>query len=561
LGIGLLGLFDLVTAVLPPSRHHLTFLLKFAPLALSQVAAVLLALSGLLLMALTPGVRRGQRQAWALAGAVLVFTAVLHLARGLDAIQCALSLALVVALLAVRDAFGARSEPAARRSGLVLLVAGVVATILGSTASIEVFFALDRDARGIGFGRVFVGVAERLVGLSSIAFPPRVNRFLSPTLLGVGLALAVLAVLVVSRPLVDRRQRASGRSHEQARRVVRDHGGGTLDYFALRYDKAHHFSGQTLVTYAVYGGVCVVSPDPIGPVEERAAAWAEFCRFADAKGWVVAVLGADEAWLPVYRAGGMRSLYIGDEAVVDLARFDLAGGHKKGLRQAVNRVDRYGYTVSFHDPRSLEEPLATALRELMEKSRRGEGERGFSMTLGRLFDPADAGLLLAVASDSSGTPVAFCQFVPAPSIGGYSLDLMRRDQGEHPNGLIDFLIVSTIEHLRARGMVALGLNFATMRAVLAGDAPDVRCARLLRLVLRHLSGSMQIESLWRFTAKYDPEWVRRYLVHPGFEHLGAIGLAVARAESMWELPVVGRFLYPDRAGLLPRRPRGEGAAA
>jgi lysylphosphatidylglycerol synthetase-like protein (DUF2156 family) len=561
LGVWSFGLFDLVTSVLPPSRHRLTFLLMFAPLAVAQVAAVLLALAGLLLMALAPGVRRGQRQAWAFAGSVLVVTAVLHLARGLDAIQCALSLALVAVLVLARHTFAARSEPAARRSGAVLLVAGLLATTVGTTASVLVFLAVDRDSQRLGVTQVFLGVAERLVGLSTVTFPTKVNRFLAPTLLGVGLALAVLAVLVVSRPLVDRRQRASRHSDEQARRVVGVHGGGTLDYFALRSDKAHHFSGETLITYAVHGGVCVVSPDPIGPAEERAAAWAEFCRFADAHGWVVAVLGADDAWLPIYRAGGMRSLYIGDEAVVRLDQFDLGGGHKKGLRQAVNRIARYGYRVSFHDPASLDESVAAALRELMEKSRRGEHERGFSMTLGRLFDPADAGLLLAVASDASGTPVAFCQFVPAPSIGGYSLDLMRRDQGEHPNGLIDFLIVSTIEHLRDRGMEGLGLNFATMRAVLAGDAEGVRFARLLRVVLTHLSQSMQIESLWRFTAKYDPEWVRRYLVHPGFEHLGAVGLAVARAESMWELPVVGRFLYPGRTGLLPRRRGGEEAAA
>ena len=48
-------------------------------------------------------------------------------------------------------------------------------------------------------------------------------------------------------------------------------------------------------------------------------------------------------------------------------------------------------------------------------------------------------------------PVAFCQYVPAPGIAGYSLDLMRRDDGEHPNGLIDFVVVDTIEHLRDDG--------------------------------------------------------------------------------------------------------------
>ena len=546
LALAVVGIFDLVTSVLPPSRYHLGILLQFAPFVVTQVAAALLALCSLVLLALTRGLRRGQRQAWTLSCTIVTITAILHLARGIDGLQCALGLILVAVLVVERDSLGAATEPSARRSGALLVVGGLLATVIGSTVSIETFLALDRDGRSLPIHQAILGVVERFVGDQTVTLPPRLDRFVSPTLLGVGLALAVFAVLIASRPLVDRRQRASRRSQELARRLVVAHGGGTLDYFALRYDKTHHFSGETLITYAVHGGVCLVSPDPIGPPEERARAWAEFCAFADARGWVISVLGADDSWLPVYRSAGMRPLYIGDEAVVHLDDFDLAGGHRKGLRQAVNRIARYGYQVSFYDPRELDASLAEALRTLMAKSRRGERERGFSMTLGRLFDPADTDLLLAVATDAGGTPVAFCQFVPAPSIGGYSLDLMRRDHGEHPNGLIDFLIVSTIEHLRSAGMEALGLNFAAMRAVVAGEPSGVRFARSLRLVLKVLSRSMQIESLWRFNAKYEPEWVRRYLVHPGIEHLGAIGLAVARAESMWDLPFLGRYLDGGR---------------
>ena len=549
----MIGAFDLVTSVLPPSRNQLTFLLRFAPLVVAQGAAVLLALCGLVLLALTRGLRRGQRQAWVLSCVVLVIAAVLHLARGIDEVQCALSLVLLAVLISQRDVFAASTDRPARRSGALLVVGGLSATILLSTAAVEAFLAVDGDGRHLlPIHLALLGVVERVAGVQTVMFPGRLNRFLSPTLLGVGLSLAVFAVLVISRPLVDRRHRTSEGSVTEARRLVDTHGGGTLDYFALRDDKQHYFSGETLITYAVHGGVCLVSPDPIGPLAERAEAWAEFCRFADASGWIVGVLGADASWLPTYRAGGMRALYIGDEAIVTLADFDLGGGHKKGLRQAVNRIARYGYRVSFHDPCQLEPALAESLRGLMADSRRGENERGFSMTLGRLLDPNDADLLLAVAHGPDGAPVAFCQFVPAPAIDGYSLDLMRRDHGEHPNGLIDFLIVSTIEHLRARGMTALCLNFATMRAILAGDGRPSVGRRILGWLFRRLSRSMQIESLWRFTAKYDPEWVGRYLVFGSVEHLLSVGLAVARAESFWELPVIGRYLHPDRQTLLGR---------
>ena len=51
----------------------------------------------------------------------------------------------------------------------------------------------------------------------------------------------------------------------RARDIVRRHGTGSLDYFALRDDKQWFFHRDSMVAYAVFGGVCLVSPDPIGP--------------------------------------------------------------------------------------------------------------------------------------------------------------------------------------------------------------------------------------------------------------------------------------------------------
>ncbi|HXW77991.1 MAG TPA: phosphatidylglycerol lysyltransferase domain-containing protein, partial [Acidimicrobiales bacterium] len=262
---------------------------------------------------------------------------------------------------------------------------------------------------------------------------------------------------------------------------------------------------------------------------------------------------------------GMRDLYAGDEGLVRTLRFTLEGGRFKGLRQAVNRIAKYGYRISFHDPACLDEALRASLEMVMAKSRRGGVERGFSMTLGRAFDPDDEGLLLAVvhapppvgpaeAGPSTegpcteaelGEPVAFCQFVPAPGIGGYSLDLMRRDSAKHPNGLIDFAVVETIRYLRQRGGEAVSLNFATMRGVLAGETGTGPSRRIQAWFLRRMSGSMQIESLWKFDAKYDPEWQPRYVLYDAPENALAVAIAIARAESWWELPVIGRFLVPS----------------
>ena len=190
----------------------------------------------------------------------------------------------------------------------------------------------------------------------------------------------------------------------------------------------------------------------------------------------------------------------------------------------------------------------------MGLSRRGDVERGFSMTLGRIFNPDDRGLLLAVCRDGEGTPVAFCQYVPAPGINGYSLDLMRRDNHEHPNGLLDFVLVETVLFMAANGYRKLGLNFATMRAVLAGETGAGIATRVERWAVKRMSGSMQIESLWKFNAKFDPEWQPRYAVYDAVGNVVPIAFAIARAESWWELPLLGRFLMPPAPSERSERP-------
>jgi lysyl-tRNA synthetase class 2 len=449
----------------------------------------------------------------------------------------------LVLLLVNRRDFQAASDWSSLRSALVALGVGVVGITLLTAASIELFIHIGHHHHShIPWWTALWAVSERLVGIQTVPLPQRADRFLAPALLAIGLTIVAIALFLLTRPVVDRRL-TSGRTAEfRARDIVRRHGVSTLDYFALRSDKKWFFHRDSLVAYAVYGGICLVSPDPIGPRNEREQVWGAFRRFADSHGWIPAVMGAGDDWLPVYRETGMHNVYLGDEAVVDVQRFSLAGGDKKGLRQAHNRIQKKGYAATFHDPSRLDAAMTAELVGLMGLSRRGEHERGFSMMLGRVFDPRDVGLLLTVVRGPDGRPAAMCQFVPSAGINGYSLDLMRRDPGDHPNGLLDFALCSTIEHLREDGRQGLSLNFAALRSTVSGDKGDGAVQRAERWMLKKASSFAQIESLWRFNAKYDPEWLPRYVVFDTPEHLVPVVMAILRAESLWEIPVIGRLL-------------------
>ena len=547
------GLVDLLEAVTPPLRGRLHLVEQFLPLGVAQAAGALVALAGVGLMMLARGVLRGQRRSWLVSVVLLGVTIGLHVAHDAAVGGVLLSAAVLGLLLIERNRFGAATDTGSVRSALLTLVVGAAAAVGASSLAIELSGAFKHRTLP-PWPEVLGATAERLIGLRTVPFPDNIDDWIYPSLLTVGIALAVIVVALLTRPVVDHRLSAGASAPRRraaevrARDLVRRHGAGTLDYFALRDDKQWFFHRDSLVAYAVYGGVCLVSPDPIGPRNERAHVWDAFRRYADRHGWAVGVMAAAEEWLPIYRDSGMRYLYIGDEAVVDVTTFTLQGGRMKGLRQAVGRVRRNGYTVRIVDPTELDEQSAAQLMELIGRNRRGDQERGFSMMLGRIFDHRDAGLLMTVVSGPDGAPAAVCQFVPSPAIGGYSLDLMRRDPGEHPNGLLDFALVSTIDHLRESGDRGLSLNFAAMRSLLDGESGDKLTQRVERWALRRLSGVLQIESLWRFNAKYEPSWLPRYVVWDSAEQFVPTVVQILRAESLTEIPVVGRLLATSPRG-------------
>ncbi|MFF5229181.1 phosphatidylglycerol lysyltransferase domain-containing protein [Dactylosporangium sp. NPDC000521] len=547
--VAAVAVLSLASALTTPLRGRLAALLGTLPVEVPQAASATVVFSGTALLLLAWGLRRGRRLAWTATVLLLAATAVLHVLKGIDVEEAVLTAAVAGWLLWRRGAFPARPGSRQIRQATVALLAGGL--LVGAVSAALVLIAGERGGAGPsgdtgssgGAELTARAVADRLVGDRVVPLPAAVP-LLAPALYAAGLSLLVLVGWLLVQPRL--RRTPSTAEHradlERARRIVAEHGGDTLAYFALRDDKSWFFTGDCVVAYAVRDGVCLVSPDPIGPAEQWVAAWAEFTAFADRHGWPVSVVGAAEGWLPVYRSAGLRPVYLGDEAIVDCGAFTLDGRAMKGLRGACSRVRRAGFTVRFHDPAELPSDLREELRSLMTQSRRGDVERGFSMTLSRLFDPRDTGLLLAVAYGPDGRAAGFCHWIPAADITGWSLDVMRRGTDpDLPNGLTDFIIVETIERLRSTGSWGLGLNFAVMRQVLAGERGDGHLTDLQRRLLHRFSGSLQIESLWRFNEKYQPLWRPRYLLLSSTE-LAAQGVAVAGAEGVSELPVIGRLL-------------------
>src|SRR5262249_194687 len=172
------------------------------------------------------------------------------------------------------------SNPSSARRAVIALFGIAAVAIFGGTVSI----AFRHPPQSLT--NITGAVAERLVGIRSIALPTRIDHFVSPALLAVGLGIVIAFLWLVWRAAVAPRARSFRPiSRERARFLVERYGDDSLSYFALRDDKEWFGFRDTVVAYRVHSGVALASPDPIGPVGQRAEAWAAFREVADAHGW------------------------------------------------------------------------------------------------------------------------------------------------------------------------------------------------------------------------------------------------------------------------------------
>ncbi len=541
------GLAELATSLIPILHSHFRLVSTLFPNLdpyVRSYANALTAAAGVGMIAVALGLHAGRRRSFQITVGVGIIAFIANLARGGDLpTLIALGVVLVI-LIHNRHAF---DQPTPARPSLARLgriaVTILLLWIVANTATIVVHLLFHRH-QPYSILSTVGQIITVSIGTSTRAPLPFNHPYLRDALQLAMVVLLLITIWTVIAPLSTRVHLESKTELSMATlsHILASHPQGTLDYFALRYDKLHWVRHGVVIAYGIFGSTIIVSPDPIGPQSNAPQAFIEF--FAEMKrlGHSIAILGASAEWQHIYQNLNMRSYYIGDEALVTLSGLDLAGKRHKSLRQAVNRMKNYGYSVTLVNPTQLNEHDSEQILAIMASSRRGDRERGFSMTLGRVFDPYDTDLLMSICRSADGTITGFCQWVPAPAVHGYSLDLMRRDLGEHPNGMFDLLIVETIRQLNEQGYQSLSLNFAAMRAVLAGERGSGIPSRVERWVLGRLSDSMQIESLWHFNAKFDPTWLPRYLVVDTIENLPAIAIAAGKAESLWDLPIIGRFL-------------------
>jgi len=528
----LVAAINLASAFTPNVRWRGHALLHVESVAALRASHALAIPAAAMLLVTAVYLRRRRRRAVYLAIALLVALGILNLTKGLDFEEAAVDFAAAALLWTGRGSFYVQHDPLTFRGALWRVPVLVLGCVL--VAGIGVWVAAPAHT---AFGTIVREAGDLLVWQRGpLTFRDDVGRMD----LAVG-AISTLTVLgcayMLFRPLAAPRSLPDPELREAAVELVRAHGTDTLAYFKLRHDKHYLFSSdrKAFLGYQVRNRVLLVSGDPVGPPDSLPALLGELSAFAEQRALHVAALGVSEGMRSTFEQLGLRALYIGDEAIVETERFSLEGRPIRKVRQSVARLEKAGFRAEVHELSSIDEATAAELERISRGWRHGRPERGFSMTLDALRREDQHDTVVVIARDGDGRARGFLHFVPSYGRPAMSLSFMRRER-DTPNGLMDFLVVRSIMFLRERGIREVSLNFAAFAQLI--HRPRGQTQRAVGRVLSLADAFFQIESLYRFNAKFFPRWEPRYLLFERMLGLPRVGLAALWAEGQVPQPPI-----------------------
>ncbi|HET6213170.1 MAG TPA: phosphatidylglycerol lysyltransferase domain-containing protein [Micromonosporaceae bacterium] len=525
------GATTVASALFPPWRGRVRLaeeLLTVEGTGLATGAAILVGL-GLILVG--RGVAQRRRLACHATIALLVAASLTHLAKGFAVEEAAVTAALAGVLWWRRSLFVVPLPPG--RLGTLGRIAVAMVTLDLGYGVIGLVWQASRGT-ALTPRRVAGEVTAGLAGLPGPApITGHFGHWFPVSLTAMGMATVSTLLLIALAP-VALRGGGPPTERDEVSRLLDRADGDTLDPFILRYDKRWIFSVRrdAALGYRYVNGVGLASGDPVGDPADFPDAVREFLDLCECHGWRPALVGARVDRLPLYQRMGLRAIYIGAEAVINVDRYSLDGRRMRNVRQAVHRARNAGATTQILPERELDPALRRTLLGVASAQRAEHREFGYFMALGDLLTGAYPDCLIVVCRDRTGEPVAFQRYTQCQAGRALSLDTMRRTPGG-PNGVNEAMIVGVVDWARAHGVSQMSLNFAAFCS-LFDPAVERRPGQALEaLLIQSLEGrfGIQMNTLRRFNAKFQPEWIPRYLIYRSLADLPAIGLAALSAEG------------------------------
>jgi Uncharacterized conserved protein len=505
-----LGIINILSVMTASIAERVKFLHDFIPLTVIRASNHLVLLAGFLMLLTSIFLIRGLRTAWWMAFLLSVVSIVGHLTKAIDYEEAIIALLVMVMLIFSKKEYVVRTNPRLRNVGVLTALFSVVAVLIYGVVG---FYFLDKHHFNIDFS---IGQSIRytlqyyfMLGSDLVPSDHFTRHFLASISICGLITLSFLCFTIVY-PYIFKY--FGEPSHiEIAQKLISRYGKSSVDYFKTYNDKLFFFSkdGEAFIAYRVVASFAVVLEDPVAADQAQMKACIEqFDRYCFSNGLKCIYYRVPQSSLSIYAKMKKKSLFIGQEAVVDLESFTLEGRKRGTLRNAVNKVADKDFKTTVHTP-PLKDGLLQKLKAVSDEWLIDSGRSEIVFSQGMFIWEELKGQTVMTVESPEEKIAAFLNIIPDYAHGEITYDLIRKTT-DAPNGVTMFLLIEFFKYAKGAGFKAVNLGFAPMSGI---EVPKNATERSMRYAYNSIRTFSHYKGLREFKERFYPNWHNIYLIY------------------------------------------------
>ena len=476
------GMVLILSAATPAVAERFKIVKGFMSMHILKFSKKTSVIIGIILLVLSKGIKDKVKISYNLTFSLLILGAFMTFIKGLDYEEAIILTVTTAVLYFSRDCFYRETSPVKFKEVFRLFMGTVVVSL----------------------------VYVLIVYSSNRHLPSDKPAILAETMLIFLAAWAILAVYLLTRVKKGRFNYPTEEDLNKLKEFLNNYPGNIMTHLLFLKDKYLYYAedGQMLIPFSQTKDKLVVLGEPIGNQKKLKESLIEFREFADTYKLTPVFYEISDENYSVYHDLGYEFFKLGEEATVDLLKFDISGKKKKDLRLAKNKVESGEMNFQVVNP-PFDEAFIRELREVSDEWLGKRSERGFSMGW---FDEEYLSLTPMAVIKKDGEIIAFANLMPVYDGDTISIDLMRL-KNDIPSGTMDALFVYLFQWSKENKYKKFNLGMAPLSGV-GNNAYSFNEEKLIGLLYRHGQKLYSFEGLRKYKEKFQPDWQNKYVAYP-----------------------------------------------
>ena len=509
--IFILGIVNIISVLTPALPERLRLLKDYMLVDFVSFSNSFVFIAGLFLLVTAAFMLRGLRTAWWFAVALSIISIFGNIAKGIDYEEATIAFLIVGSLIATRKQYHVKTNPKLGTVGLQTAVLSMAAVMLYGVIG---FYFLDKRHFHIDFN-IFQSFRYTLqnfflIGSNDLIPHDAFARDFIYMIKISGFASISFLIYSLVRPYVFRIT-PTVEEISRAKSLTQQFGNSALDFFKTYSDKFIFAPSEinAYISYRVNRNFAVVLENPVAEnSEEMKRCIVSFSKYCYENGLREIYYRVPKESLPIYSELSKKSLFLGQEGVVDLNSFSLEGGDKKSIRNALNKINEQGYTTHINTP-PLRDGLIQKLKAVSDEWLKLTEREEIIFSQGMFVEKEIKEQTVISVENSEEKIIAFLNIIPDYVKNEGTYDLLRKT-ADAPNGIMDYILVELFKHFKASGIQYVNMGFAPMSGL---DDPHTFTEKSMKFAYEKIRSFSHYKGQRDYKDKFNPNWNDKFLIY------------------------------------------------